>query len=283
VLRGNLIRANGADGVATTGAGTARLTGNLIDGNGGLGIDAGDDGVSTGGLPVLSAVERAAGQLSVTGTLADGSYTVELFANVTCDPSGYGEGATLLGTAPTAVIGGVLAVTIPADAPVGTVVSATVTKTGTTSEFSACATVHDAGVSPPPGGTTPPPGGTTPPPGGTQADPQSTIISPRGSVKARRLKRIRGTARDAARVDVAVIRIKGSKCLGLTRRGGFRLRTGPRRCSPGAFFRANGTSRWSFRLKRRFPPGRYRIYSRATAADGSREAPPARVRVRVRR
>ena len=175
--------------------------------------------------------------------------------------------------------------TLPADAPVGTVVSATVTKAGTTSEFSACATVQDAGgTTPPPGGTTPPPGGTTPPPGGgaPQADPQSTITSPRGTVRARRLKRIRGTAQDAARVHIAVIRVKGRKCFALTRRGTFARRTGPRRCSPRAFFRANGTATWSFRLKRRFPAGRYRIYSRATAADGTREAAPARVRVRVR-
>ena len=80
-----------------------------------------------------------------------------------------------------------------------------------------------------------------------------------------------------------MIRVKGRKCFALTRRGTFERRTGPRRCSPRAFFRASGTATWSFRLKRRFPPGRYRIYSRATAADGSREAPPARVRVRVRR
>jgi hypothetical protein len=115
------------------------------------------------------------------------------------------------------------------------------------------------------------------------ADPRSAITSPGGSVKARRLKRIEGTAQDAARVDVAVIRIKGSTCLALTRTGTFKRRTGPGRCSPARFLKASGTTTWSFRLKRRFPPGRYRIYSRATAADGSREAPPASVRVRVRR
>ena len=58
---------------------------------------------------------------------------------------------------------------------------------------------------------------------------------------------------------------------------------GAGRCTPRTFFKATGTTTWSFRLKRRFRPGRYRIYSRATAADGTREAPPARVRVSVRR
>jgi hypothetical protein len=116
-----------------------------------------------------------------------------------------------------------------------------------------------------------------------QADPQSAITSPRGRIRARSLKRIKGTAQDAARVDIAAIRIKNGKCFALTRSGRFKLRTGPGRCSPKAFFKASGTTTWSFRLKRRFRPGRYRIYSRATAADGTREVPPAKVRVRVRR
>jgi hypothetical protein len=80
-----------------------------------------------------------------------------------------------------------------------------------------------------------------------------------------------------------VIRIRGTRCFALTRKGRFKRKTGAGRCSPKAFFRANGTTTWSFRLKRRFPPGRYRIYSRATAADGSRESPPAKARARVRR
>ena len=197
--------------------------------------------------------------------------------------AGYGEGAALLGSAPAAARR-VQRARATADAAAGTVVSATATANGATSEFSACATVAGLGREPRPRAARPRPRAARPRrPGGTQADPQSTITSPRGTVKARRLKRIRGTAQDAARVHVAVIRVKGRKCFALTRRGTFARRTGPRRCSPRAFFRANGTATWSFRLKRRFPPGRYRIYSRATAADGSRESPPARVRVRVRR
>ena len=277
-LAGNRIRSNGGDGVAVTGS--AQITGNLFDANGGLGIDIGDDGVTAQGLPVIASVTREGGQLRLRGTLATGSF-LELFSNAACDPSGHGEGAVLLGSA--AAAAGEFSVLVPADAAAGTVVSATATANGTTSEFSACAMVAESTGGPPPGGTTPPPGGTTPPPGATQADPQSTITSPRGTVRARRLKRIRGTSQDAARVDIAVIRVKGRRCFALTRRGTFVRRTGPRRCSPRAFFKANGTATWSFRLKRRFPPGRYRIYSRATAADGSREAPPARVRVRVRR
>ena len=241
---------------------------------------------------MLSSVVREGGKLRVKGVLsagAPGQYDVELSSDAGCDPSGFGEGASPLGVkgVVTASAGDApLDLLSDADAATGSVATATVTNGGQTSEYTACATVQGSappgGTTPPPGGTTPPPGGTTPPPGGTQADPQSTITSPRGRVRARRLKRIRGTAQDAARVDVAVIRIRGSRCLGLTRRGTFRRRTGPRRCSPGAFFKANGTSTWSFRLKRRFPPGRYRIYSRATAADGTRESPPTRVRVRVR-
>jgi hypothetical protein len=274
-LAGNRIRSNGADGVAVTGAGSARITENLIDANGGLGIDLGDDGVTAQGLPVIASVTREGGRLRLRGTLTTGGL-IELFSNAACDPSGHGEGAAFLGSV--AVAGGEFSALVPADAATGTVVSATATANNATSEFSACVTVAESTGTPPPGGTPPPPGGGT-----VTFAPRSTITYPRGRVKARRLKRIAGIAQDAARVDVAVIRIKGSRCFALTRRGTFVRRTGPRRCSPARFFKANGTSTWSFKLKRRFSPGTYRIYSRATAADGSREAPPARVRVRVRR
>lgn len=276
-LVGNTIRENGGRGVAVADGAGALLRGNSITANGGLGIDVAPDGVSAG-APVPGAVTREAGKLRLTGTLpapAAGQYELELSTNGACDPSGFGEGATPVAVAavPVASAGDApLDVVLGADAPAGTIVTLTATRDGRTTEFSRCVTVGEA--APPPDGGRPAP---------APADPRSTITYPRGRVKARRLKRIEGTARDAARVGVAAIRIRGSRCFALTRRGTFVRRTGPGRCSPARFFKANGTSTWSFRLKRRFPPGRYRIYSRATAADGTVEAPPARVRVRVRR
>ena len=283
-LIGNTIRENGGRGVAVANGAGALLRGNSITANGGLGIDVAPDGV-TAGAPVLSAVRREGGKLRLTGTLpapVAGQYDLEVSTDSACDPSGFGEGATpvaviaVLAAAPGNVL---LDLLVDADAPAGTIVAVTATRAGSTSEFSGCVAVTEGAG----GGGTPPPGGGGTPPPTTQADPQSQITAPRGRVKSRRLKRIRGTAQDAARVDIAAIRIRDGKCYALRRNGRFRLRTGPGRCSPARFFRATGTTTWSFTLKRRFRPGRYRIYSRATAADGTREAPPARVRVRVRR
>ena len=276
----NTIRENAARGVAIAGGAAALVRGNSITANGGLGIDVAPDGV-TAGAPILSAVERAGGKLHVTGTLpapVAGAYELEFSTEGACDPSGFGEGATpiiVVAVAAASAGNAALDFIMDADAPAGTTITATATRAGSTTEFSGCVAVTEGAG----GGTTPPPGGggTTPPP---QADPQSAITSPRGRVKSRRFKRI-GTAEDAARVDIAAIRVRDGKCYALRRNG--RFKTSPGRCTPRTFFKATGTTSWSFRLKRRFRPGRYRVYSRATAADGTREAPPTRVRVSVRR
>jgi hypothetical protein len=87
---------------------------NSIYGNGALGIDLGGDGVTLnhpGGpitgpnylqnFPVLGSAVATAKQTTITGTLnsaASTQYLIQFFANTTADPSGYGQGQTLLGS-----------------------------------------------------------------------------------------------------------------------------------------------------------------------------------------
>jgi hypothetical protein len=83
--------------------------------NGNWGIDLGDDGVTPndfsdedGGpdrlqnFPIITEVKRKNKGIEVKGTMPGTLNTevrLEFFSNDTCDPSGYGEGQTYLGSA----------------------------------------------------------------------------------------------------------------------------------------------------------------------------------------
>ena len=87
--------------------------------------------------------------------------------------------------------------------------------------------------------------------------------------RIRRLSRIR-------RVEIAVLRRTGprGRCLWLAnRRGRFRARAPLTKgeCDRGRWLRAEGTARWRFTLARRWPKGRYTLYSRAVNRAGVRE------------
>jgi hypothetical protein len=150
----NTIAYNGYSGVQVDGGTGNAISRNSIFLNGGLGIDLGGDGVTpndpgdtdTGpnnlqNFPVLTSALVSAGQLVVKGTIDTPNpqtVTLELFANAVPtpggDPSGYGEGATFLGTA-TPATDGSFSVVVPSVAP-GTLISATATDAaGDTSEF----------------------------------------------------------------------------------------------------------------------------------------------------
>ncbi len=161
---GNNIAYNTAGGV-TTESSVMQLTisGNTIFANGGLGIDLGDrpggDGVTpndpgdvdsgANGLqnfPLLQSVQFAANATTISGALnsaADATYRLEFFANPSCNPSGFGEGQTFLGTANVTTDGSGNAsftVTFPVAVPPDHVLSATATDAlGNTSEFARCA------------------------------------------------------------------------------------------------------------------------------------------------
>ena len=155
----NLLRNNGDAGVAVTGgSGNSLDDRNAFAGNGGLGIDLADDGPTANDPAdadagpndlqnhpfVVRAVPPGTGDAGFIGRLNSTpgtTFTLSFFASDTCDPSGFGEGATLLGTAPvtTSATGDVefaiLAFVVPADK----FISATATAPdGSTSEFSPC-------------------------------------------------------------------------------------------------------------------------------------------------
>ena len=112
------------------------------------------------------------------------------------------------------------------------------------------------------------------------------IAKPRRGTRARRLASLRGTASGpVSRVEVAVVRLfQGARasaasagarvaCASLSATG--RLATPPRRalrsrCRPGRYLKAGGTRRWTLRLRRRLPPGRYAVWARARSASGAK-------------
>lgn len=114
----NTIWNNGGAGIGITGSNTVgnKLPGNSIFANGGLGIDLGLDGVTlndtdpgTGpnrgqNFPQLTAANATGNNLLVEGSLFSAPntpYTILFFANTALDPTGHGEGQTLLGSANT--------------------------------------------------------------------------------------------------------------------------------------------------------------------------------------
>ncbi|NNC80353.1 MAG: CSLREA domain-containing protein, partial [Acidimicrobiales bacterium] len=165
-IEDNTIVGNTGDGIhlSTTAAGANAFVGNTIHSNGELGIDlnadevtANDSGDGDGGpndllnFPVITSASESAGTVSVDYTLdlPAGDYHIEFFTNPSgIDPSGHGEGETLVhthsvlshpgGSAPysTSYAGSgtaVLTATTTVDAGGGSLLS--------TSEFSAAAIV----------------------------------------------------------------------------------------------------------------------------------------------
>jgi hypothetical protein len=113
------------------------------------------------------------------------------------------------------------------------------------------------------------PAGTSPP----DLPPQAVIK--KNGLGARKAKRRRatGTARDdhqVVRVEVAIVRkLRGRRCRELRANGRF---TKARRCRrPRSFLPARGTTRWSFKLARKLPRGRYVVYARAIDNAGQQQ------------
>jgi hypothetical protein len=105
---GNVIAFNGVDGggIFTTngvdvkpGTTLYAILGNSIFDNAGLGIDVKADGLVTPGFPVITLVSNTGTATVIKGThMPNAGVFLELFTNPTADPSGYGEGKTLLVT-----------------------------------------------------------------------------------------------------------------------------------------------------------------------------------------
>ena len=155
---GNTIAYNGLDGVNVRFATGTPIRGNDIFSNGRLGIsfnntgtpvpnDLDDPDAGANNLqnhPVITSATFFGGQVMVVGNLnstPSSTFDIDIFSNLACDPSGFGEGQTFLGTITVntdvngdAVING----NVPHSG--GGVITATATNTSTedTSQFSAC-------------------------------------------------------------------------------------------------------------------------------------------------
>ena len=158
---GNTIASNTGPGLnVNSGTGNAILS-NSIFSNADLAIDLGADGVTandagdadTGAnnvqnFPVLTSATSGSGSITITGDLnstATTDFRLEFFANAVCDPSGNGEGETLLGSTMVTTDGSGNAsfmVTFTATVAVGQFITATATDpSNNTSEFSQCVAV----------------------------------------------------------------------------------------------------------------------------------------------
>jgi hypothetical protein len=160
----NTIAFNGGNGITVfantiPGFGPTKniVRGNSIHSNVGLGIDLGSDHVTLNdsgdsdsgpnGLqnhPNILSVMTGATSL-IQGTLnstADNAFSLDFYVSSACDPSGYGEGATFIGSSliNTGADGNAnFTASLPFLIPAGSVVTATATdSTGNTSEFSLC-------------------------------------------------------------------------------------------------------------------------------------------------
>ncbi len=165
-IRDNTIRFNTTRGIGISGAASrVSIRGNSVFGNGGLGIDLGLDGVTANdpddadsgpnellNFPVLTRVRSIDG----AGTLVEGaldrpagasalSFELDLYANASCDASGFGEGEALFATITIDLPSGsseTFSAWIPGVVlPAGRAITATATSTlgdDITSEFSAC-------------------------------------------------------------------------------------------------------------------------------------------------
>ena len=158
---GNRIQNNGGDGVfVASGTGNA-IVENSIFANVGLGIDLGTDGVTSNdsddvdsgannlqNFPVLTSATSSSGKATIQGTLnskPSTAFTVAIYSNSQCDPSGFGEGEAPVSssTVTTDASGDAnFIITLSSSLPIGNSVVATATDpTGNTSEFSRCLSV----------------------------------------------------------------------------------------------------------------------------------------------
>ncbi len=161
---GNVIAFNADAGVRLASGTNNPVLGNSIFSNSWLGIalqtntvtsnDVGDTDSGANerqNYPVVTAATNLGGSIHIEGTLdshADTTYSVEFFTSPECDPSGFGEGKTFLGS--TIVItdntgSASFSLDFTTAEPIIKVVTATATdQFNNTSEFSACHPVVDA-------------------------------------------------------------------------------------------------------------------------------------------
>ena len=146
-ILGNSIHSNFEQGIDLLGSGSA-VSGDGVTPNDPGDADAG--GNNRQNYPLLTGAAAGSGETEITGSLdtAAGTYRIEFFSSAACDTAGgNGEGRTYLGFEPLTTGGGTtgFTVTLPVEATVGQVVTATATAPdGSTSELSGCVAVTPA-------------------------------------------------------------------------------------------------------------------------------------------
>ncbi|HTO76179.1 MAG TPA: hypothetical protein VMQ61_08895, partial [Thermoanaerobaculia bacterium] len=170
---GNTIATNGATntkgfgGVVFHDGNGGTILSNSIYANGGLGIDFLADGVTNTNLPVITSAVTSGAITRVKGTLAAAAqqvntpFRIEFFSNVACDPSGFGQGQTFVGSTDVTTDSNGKAsfdTVLTGVAPAGQYMTATATETDSpeTWEFSACVLVTGGTPTPTPTGTNTP-------------------------------------------------------------------------------------------------------------------------------
>jgi hypothetical protein len=116
---------------------------------------------------------------------------------------------------------------------------------------------------------TPNTGGSPTPGGPADTPPEAVIAKMAKAAKASRLKKFKGTAHDdvsVARVDIALVKVKGGKCTQMTSPGKYAPLA---KCdAPTKFHKAKGTTSWSYKLSKALQKGSYVLYARATDGAG---------------
>jgi Domain of unknown function (DUF4347)/Concanavalin A-like lectin/glucanases superfamily len=158
--QGNVIAFNGGDGVSiVTNISGNVVRGNSIHSNTGLAIDLNNDGVTANDVgdgdagpnalknfPVLTAVNTDGGVVHISGSLnttANATHTIDFYSSPSADGTGYGEGATYLGSTSVTTDGAgnvtFSNITFAKAVPLGHYISAVTVDlaSGNTSEFSA--------------------------------------------------------------------------------------------------------------------------------------------------
>jgi hypothetical protein len=143
----NVVAHNSLDGVRVTASVGVRIRGNSIFENGQFGIELLGGGNHLPFEPALTNVKLANGQLTVKGTLVgipSRDFSIEVFGNPACDPSGSGEGQSFLASQKVTTDSSgsaTFAIKFPySGTSAAPVVAATDTnsKNGDTSQFSQC-------------------------------------------------------------------------------------------------------------------------------------------------
>ena len=134
-------------------------------------------------------------------------------------------------------------------------------------------------------------GDPTPPSAVAPAGPSIQVTEPGKEVKAKKLKAFVGTAGPTgavAGVQIALQRVdkgllKGEqRCLWLANHRG-RFKSVPatqQKCSQPFYRRADGTTTWSYALRKPFPKGKYVLYAQVRLSDGRTATMQQRVRIR---